>query len=243
MSTGESVRRVRAVWRARVAEVQALIAWTELPRVRQAVVQACGLIAVSAVVGVLTRLARGTRDDNLVFLGLAGFTAVLAAAVLVSSRKLLAPRLWLLYGVPATASSCALLLLAMMSRSNADISGTLSLVPAVAGSWFAVWWASTLHSHGLTGADLAEATTTIRGAAAIWNLLVVLTLAQVGLAIVGWDVPLGDGLESGVAGFFSFGAAFTYAGPGWSEYRRGLATAERKPVAALPPATGKQVTK
>ncbi len=115
--------------------------------------------------------------------------------------------------------------MAITARTSSDVASTLALLPPLVGSWFAVHWVARLSARGLTGADFADATTTVRGTAAIWCVVVVLTVAGAPFAAMGHGLSIAAELSDGLTSLFSVAVIFTYAGPGWTEYQRGLAAA------------------
>ncbi|KRB75060.1 hypothetical protein ASE01_16975 [Nocardioides sp. Root190] len=112
----------------------------------------------------------------------------------------------------------------MTARTSSEVISALALLPPLVGSWFAVQWVSRLTAQGLTGAGFADATTTIRGTAAIWCAVLILVIAGAPFASDYAPSVVAE-LTDGVAGLFSVVAIFTYVGPGWTEYQRGLAGA------------------
>ncbi|WP_221199882.1 hypothetical protein [Nocardioides soli] len=147
--------------------------------------------------------------------------AAATAALHIVSLKLRRAAHLLTYGVAAIGSTCAFLIVTLDARTTADAIAAIGLAPPLVGSWVAVRWVSDLADRGLTGADLADATTTIRGTAAIWLGFLAIAALEVPLTVTGHDFPIAAELGDGLAGIFSLAAIFTYVGPGWTEYQRG----------------------
>jgi hypothetical protein len=54
-------------------------------------------------------------------------------------------------------------------------------------------------------------------------VVILLVVAGTPFTAMGHDSSIVSALSDGLTGLFSLAAIFTYAGPGWSEYQRGLA--------------------
>lgn len=168
-------------------------------------------------------LAGVRSGDTGAFAGITVVFAVAAASAHVTLLKLRRRSHCALYGIAAVGGSVAFVTVAITARTSSDVASAIALLPPLVGSWVAVQWVARLTALGLTGADLADATTTIRGTAAIWCVVLILVLAGAPFASDHAPSVVAE-LTDGVAGLFSVAAIFTYVGPGWTEYQRGLAS-------------------
>lgn len=172
-------------------------------------------------------VAQGRYEDAGPFAGITLVLAVASVAIHVALLKLRRRSDCLLYGFAAVGGSVAFTTVAITSRTTSNVASTLALLPPLVGSWFALHWVARLTARRLTGVDLADATTTVRGTAAIWCVVLVLAVAGAPFASAGHTPSLVTELSDGLAGIFSVAAIFTYAGPGWTEYQRGLAASSK----------------
>jgi len=201
----------------------AKVRWNDLTKRRRTTVSTLAQITAGGLFCFVYYLVRGRYETSLPF---GGVTLVLASATVATYLVCLALHRkahLLTYGTAAVGSTCAFLIVILAARSTTDALTAAGLVPPLVGSWIAVRWVSLLTSRGLTGADFAEATTTIRGTATIWIGFLLLAASQVCMSAAGLGVAIAEGLAGGLSGFISLAAIFTYAGPGWSEYQRGRA--------------------
>jgi hypothetical protein len=219
--------------RAGIREGLRFLRSPDLTRHRRTGVATSAQFTAGALICTVVLLAQGNLAAALPFAGLTLVIATATASLHVVSLKLMRTAHLLTYGVAAIGSTCAFLTVTLAARTTDDAITAIGLVPPLAGSWLAVRWVSDLTNHGLTGAVLADATTTIRGTAAIWIAFIVIVALEVPLSVTGHDLPIAAALGDGLAGIFSLAAIFTYVGPGWTEYQRGRAIA-RTPVCGEP---------
>lgn len=112
--------------------------------------------------------------------------------------------------------------------------GLVALFPATVGAWWVVLWVGRLSRAGSREADLLEATNAVRPIAVIWDALLVAALISAACDQAGFHWDVADAFDSGYAALLGAAAVVAYVGPGYSQYRRGLLTAEeRDSVAAI----------
>lgn len=95
-------------------------------------------------------------------------------------------------------------------------------VPASVGTWFAAVWTRKLYNAGVRGAALVEATTTVRGLAFAWALIMGVVALSWVASLFGVDVSLDNLLGDGLADLVGVAAAVAYAGSGYTEYRNAI---------------------
>jgi hypothetical protein len=209
--------------RAGIREGLVFLRWPDLTRRRRTAVTSTAQLTAGALICAAVFLARGQLTTALPFVGLTLVLAAVTASLHIVSLRLQRTAHLLTYGVAAISGTCAFLAVTLAARTTEDVITAVGIAPPLVGSWFAVRWISDLSDRGLVGADLAEATTTIRGTAAIWIGFVAIAVLEVPLSATGHDLPIAEELGDGLAGIFSLAAIFTYVGPGWTEYQRGRA--------------------
>lgn len=98
----------------------------------------------------------------------------------------------------------------------------LAFVPATVGTWCAAVWTRRLYDSGIRGAELVEATTTVRGLAFAWALIMSLVLVSWIVSLFGTELSVDSVLGDGLAGLVGVAATVAYAGGGYTEYRRAI---------------------
>ncbi|WP_408898456.1 hypothetical protein ACJ5H2_04935 [Nocardioides sp. R1-1] len=196
--------------------------WNDLSVRRRTAVTWLGYATLGGAACTVVFMGGDRAVDAGPFAGLTLVLAVAAASAHVTLLKLRRRSHCVLYGVGAVGGSVAFVIAAMTARTSSDVASALALIPPLLGSWVAVQWVARLTARGLDGTDLADATTTIRGTAAIWFVVLVLVVAGAPFASEHTPSVVAE-LTEGVTGLFSVAAIFTYVGPGWTEYQRGLA--------------------
>ncbi len=172
--------------------------------------------------GVVTRGPRATGAlATWVLSWSMGVTFLGARLVLVG----VGTRLGWLFGAPVvilTLVSAIGLLLG--GRPDENVSHFLVLLPGLVGSWVAALWARLLTRAGLTGPELVEALSTVRGLAVAWIALFLMMLLAVIVEKAGAVIDTGA-IGGDVGGLLGLAATVAYAGAGYTEYRRGRAAA------------------
>lgn len=199
--------------------------WDELSRPRRTAVTLMAYATLGGLACTIVFLAQNRYADARPFAGITVVLAVATAGLQVASLMLRRRHHCFLYGISAIGGSVAFATVAITARTSSDIVSALALLPPLAGSWFAVHWVARLSALGLPRANFVDATTTVRGTAAIWCVVFVLTVGGALVAATGHGGSITPELGDGLTGLFGVAAVFTYAGPGWTEYQRGLATA------------------